>query len=72
MEGRPVTDAATAFEMTKADLERWRQVFQEPDVNELETTELDPPPASFDSWEAWVGRWWPTSLPGYETRRHVE
>ncbi len=61
---RPLTDAATTFEMTKADLERWRQVFQPPDATELETADIDPPPEGFDSWETWVAQWWPTSLPG--------
>jgi len=63
----PLTDAAPRFQMTKADLERWRQIFQPPDSTELETTDIGPPPGGFDSWEAWVARWWPTSLPGYES-----
>src|ERR1700680_396841 len=29
---RSLTDAATTFEMTKADLEPWRQIFQPPDA----------------------------------------
>ncbi len=65
VQARPLTDAATTFEMTKADLERWRQIFQPPDTTELETADIDPPPEGFDSWEAWVAQWWPTSLPGY-------
>ena len=64
VQARSLTDAATTFEMTKADLERWRQTFQPPDATELETGEIEPPPAGFDSWEAWVVQWWPTSLPG--------
>jgi len=68
---RSLSDAATTFGMTKADLERWRRIFQPPDATELEATDIDPPPAGFDSWEAWVAQWWPTSLLGYEspTRR---
>jgi predicted kinase len=62
---RPLTDAAATFEMSKAELERWRKNFQPPDVTELETADIDPPPEGFDSWEAWVAQWWPTSLPGY-------
>jgi predicted kinase len=64
----PPTDTATRFEMTKADLERWRQIFQPPDAAELETTEIGPPPAGFDSWETWAAQWWPTSLPGSGSR----
>jgi predicted kinase len=58
------TDDSTSFGMTRADLERWRQVFQPPDRTELKSAHIDPPPAGFDSWEAWVAQWWPTSLPG--------
>ena len=62
VQARPLTVAATTFEMTKADLERWRQIFQPPDATELETADIDPPPAGFDSWEAWVAQWWPSHL----------
>ena len=63
VQGRPVRDAATTFAMTKADLEKWRQSFEPPDPAELESADIDPPPEGFDSWEAWVAEWWPTSLP---------
>ena len=71
VQARPLTDAATTFEMTKADLDRWRQGFQPPAAAELETADIDPPPAGFGSWEAWVAQWWPTSLPGYGSARDV-
>jgi predicted kinase len=71
VQARPQTDAATTFEMTKADLERWRENFQPPDAAELEAG-IDPPPAGFDSWEAWVAQWWPTSVPGDESVRRVD
>ncbi len=64
VEGRSLSDAATTFEMTKADLEGWLQVFQPPDEAELERADIDPPPAGFESWEAWAAQWWPTSRPG--------
>jgi predicted kinase len=64
VEARPLTDAATTFEMTKADLEGWRHIFQPPDAVELATAEIDPQPNGFDSWEAWTAQWWPTSIPG--------
>lgn len=64
VQARSLTDAAVTFEMTEADLERWRRIFEPPDPAELETADIDPPPAGFDSWESWVAQWWPTSLPG--------
>jgi predicted kinase len=66
VKARALTDAATTFAMTRADLAGWRLLFQPPDVTELEATAIDPPPAGFDSWEAWVAQWWPTSLAGHE------
>lgn len=71
VQNRPLTDADTTFEMTREDLDRWRQGFQPPDQNELETADIDPPPTGFDSWEAWVAEWWPTSLPGYRAGGQV-
>jgi predicted kinase len=64
VQARPLTDAATTFEMTKADLDGWRRIFQPPDAVELESADIEPPPTGFDSWEAWVAQWWPTSVPG--------
>ncbi len=71
VQARAMTDAATTFAMTKANLERWRPVFQPPDATELGAAAIDPPPAGFDSWEAWAAWRWPTSLPGYGSTRHV-
>jgi predicted kinase len=65
VQARTLTEAVTTFEMTKADLEQWRPIFQPPDANELEAADIAPPPSGFDSWEAWVAQWWPTSLPDY-------
>jgi hypothetical protein len=67
VQARPLTDATTTFEMTRADLDRWRQIFQTPDATELETSDLDPPPEDFASWEAWAADWWPTSLLGHRS-----
>lgn len=71
VQAHSVTHTTSRFEMTKADLDRWRQTFQPPDATELETGDIDPPPVGFDSWEAWVAHWWPTSLPGYGSVRPV-
>lgn len=71
VQARALTDAATTFEMTKADLERWRPIFQPPDATELGAADIDPLPAGFASWEAWVTQWWPTSLPRYGSARPV-
>jgi predicted kinase len=64
VQARPLTDAATTFEMTREDLDRWQPVFQPPDATELEGADIDPPPDGYESWEAWVAEWWPTSFSG--------
>ena len=71
VQARSATDAATTFEMTKADLEQWQQGFQPPDAVELESSIIDAPPTGFDSWEAWAAQWWPTSVPGDASARDV-
>ena len=43
VQARALTEAATTFAMTKADLERWRPVFEPPDATELEAVVIDPP-----------------------------
>lgn len=58
------TDALARFRMTRKDLDGWREGFQPPDAAELGSTDVDPPPAGFGTWEAWVAEWWPTSLSG--------
>ena len=63
VQARALTDSATTFPMTRADLDRWWPLFQPPDPTELGTAELDPSPDGFDSWGAWAAQWWPTSLP---------
>jgi len=63
VQARFAADATTTYEITKAELQQWRQIFQPPDATELETTDIDPPPPGFNSWEDWVAQWWPTSLP---------
>ncbi len=71
VKARSPADTPTTFEMTQADLGRWRQIFQPPEAIELETADIDAPPAGFDSWAAWVAQRWPTSLPGYGTARRL-
>jgi hypothetical protein len=61
---RSTTDPATTFAMTRGDLEQWRQRFEAPIAEELGAIELDPAPSGFDSWDAWIEQWWPTSLLG--------
>ena len=64
VQARTLSEAATTFQMTEADLDGWRPSFQPPDADELQAVDIDPSPMGFDSWEAWVGQYWPTALSG--------
>ena len=68
VQARSLTDTATTFEITKAELEDWTKIFQPPDADELNTTHVDAPPQGFDSWATWAAQWWPTSLPPHSPR----
>lgn len=59
---RAATAPESTFPMTRSDLDAWRSAFQPPGEDELSGSALDPPPAGFDGWRAWVAEWWPTSL----------
>jgi predicted kinase len=52
----------TTFVMTEDDLAKWRGQFQEPDPQELHSSEPGPVPEGFASWEAWTVSRWPTSI----------
>lgn len=52
----------TTFVITEDDLKQWRTQFQEPDEQELLSSEPGPPPTGLGSWEAWTASRWPTSL----------
>jgi predicted kinase len=59
---RNTREAATAFAMTRAELQVWRQRFQAPDEAELTACTAGPPPPGYRSWEDWAAERWPTSL----------
>jgi predicted kinase len=50
------------FNITDGDLAEYRTWFEPLDDAELSGTELDPPPAGYDTWSSWVSQWWPTSM----------
>ena len=59
---RFATAPHSTFPMTPSDLDEFRTIFQPPGEEELSGKKMDPPPAGFESWQAWVTAWWPTSL----------
>ena len=51
---RQATTPQRTFPMTEADVETWRQQFQEPDVAELDGSEIPDPPAGWPGWPEWA------------------
>ena len=62
VEARFATAPQTTFAMTDTDLTQWRAQFQEPDEEELLSSEPGLPPDGFASWEDWTATRWPTAL----------
>ena len=61
VEERNTRAPATAFAMTPAELQVWREGFQAPDELELTARTPGPPPPGYLSWEDWAAERWPTS-----------
>jgi predicted kinase len=59
---RKVSDADTTFDIGDDDLRRYASLFEEPDAAELNSPEIDAPPAGYDTWLTWVAERWPTSI----------
>jgi predicted kinase len=57
---RQETAPHQTFPMTEADVDAWRQQFQEPDAAELHGGEIPAPPAGWPSWPQWAADHWPT------------
>jgi len=49
------------FDMTAADVDRWRSQFEAPDAGELAEDEIPDPPPAWPNWAAWAAERWPTS-----------
>lgn len=60
---RNTEEAGTAFAITPAELQVWRENFQPPDEAELTSCPPGPAPPGYRSWEDWAAERWPTSRP---------
>lgn len=59
--GRFSAEPGSTFEMSQDDLSGFRQLFQEPDEDELTSSEIGPPPAGYATWTSWTSERWPWS-----------
>jgi len=50
------------FDITSEELVQYRAGFQEPDAEELMSSEIDRPPDGHSSWRGWAAERWPTSI----------
>lgn len=57
---RQATAPHRTFPMSEADVDRWREQFQEPDAAELTDPTVPPPPAGWAGWREWAEAHWPT------------
>ena len=61
---RQQTTPHQTFPMTEAELDAWREQFQEPDAAELVGGEIPAPPAGWRSWLEWAQHTWPSCTDG--------
>ncbi len=52
------------YPMTEAEVGRWREQFQVPDVAELDGGEVPAPPAGWPGWPEWAADRWPSLADG--------
>ena len=57
---RQETTPHLTFPMSEADVDAWREKFQEPDAAELDGGEIPDPPAGWPGWPQWAADHWPT------------
>jgi predicted kinase len=57
---RQATAPHQTFPMTEADIDSWRQQFQEPDAAELDGGKVPDPPAEWPGWREWAADRWPS------------
>lgn len=55
-------DPEMTFDISETDLVAFREFFQEPDLAELNSTSIDPPPVGYSTWNEWSAVRWPTSM----------
>ena len=59
---RALVEPDCTFVTTEGELLHFRELFQEPDTIELNSTKIDPPPPGYSTWQAWISNRWPTSM----------
>jgi predicted kinase len=59
---RQATVPHQTFPMSEAELDQWREQFQEPDAAELDGREIPGPPTGWPGWPEWAADHWPSSI----------
>ena len=57
---RQATAPHQTFPMSEAELDQWREQFQEPDAAELDGGEIPGPPTGWPGWPQWAVDHWPS------------
>jgi predicted kinase len=58
---RAPSEGVSTFRISHNELARFRRLFQAPGPDELDSTEIGPPPHGFADWALWAAERWPTS-----------
>ena len=61
---RQATTPNQTFPMSEAEVDAWREQFQEPDAGELAGGEIPAPPAGWPGWPEWTAAQWPSYTDG--------
>jgi predicted kinase/streptomycin 6-kinase len=57
---RQAAASHTTFPMTEADIDKWREQFQQPDAAELSDGNVPSPPPEWPGWQEWAADRWPS------------
>jgi predicted kinase len=58
---RTALDLSNSFDLSESELRHFAAFFEEPDIDELESSTIPDPPAGSSSWREWACQRWPTS-----------
>lgn len=62
IEARFAAEPGATFAVSSEELDEFRRLFQVPDQDELDSLQVDRPPAGYHTWASWASERWPSSV----------